>query len=66
MTRPPRISSDGLVYCPARKGDASIESCLACEWLERVDPADPTGESATLIRCTPPRRPVTTDAGWVV
>ncbi len=63
-----RICTEGLVYCPLRRLDATLETCLACEWLDDVStPRTQSADAApTVVRCTPPSSVRSTSAGWVV
>ncbi|HZP96428.1 MAG TPA: hypothetical protein VFC31_08865 [Candidatus Limnocylindria bacterium] len=65
LTPPARICVDGVVHCPARRGDTSIESCLSCPWLDEITAGAKGGDRNTIVRCAPPPKPLATTAGGV-
>ncbi len=62
MKRAPRICTAGTVYCPLRRQDANLDTCLACEWLDEIaTPPARDHDDAITLRCSPPA----TLRGWV-
>lgn len=66
VTPPARIASGGMVYCPVRRADTSIDACLSCESLDEVTTRPGAcGEDQVVVRCAPPRDLRDTGAGWI-
>ena len=66
VTPPARIASGGLVYCPVRKSDTSIDACLSCESLDEVTTRPgASDDDQMIVRCSPPRSLRDTRGGWI-
>ena len=64
VSPPARIATDGLVHCPLRRTDTSVDACLACEFVDEVT-ARAGSDDEVIVRCAPPRSLLDTGAGWI-